>query len=411
MKTALHINTVRVRKDFPILSRKIHGKPLVYLDNAATTQKPLQVIDAVVNFYTQHNANIHRGLHTLSEEATLLYEEAHGVVANFIHAIPEEIIFTRNTTESINLVAYAWGEENIRKGDEVVISQLEHHSNFVPWQQLCIRKQAKFIILPLTSDGMLDMKKARSLISKRTRLVAIAHVSNVLGTILPIKEVAALAHKVGALILVDGAQSAPHMPINVKDLDADFFAFSAHKMLGPTGIGVLYAKQAFLEKMRPFLYGGGMINEVHNVRSTWNELPWKFEAGTPNVAGGVGFAAAIRYLEKVGMGNILKHEQELVGYTLSLLKKNPGITIYGPKRIESRGGVISFNVRGIHSHDLSTLLDHEGIAIRGGHHCAMPLMEMMHLPSTSRASFYSYNTKEECDALAEGIKKAQKVFA
>lgn len=401
---------MNVRKDFPILKRKIHGKPLVYFDNAATTQKPQVVIDALTNFYSQHNANIHRGLHTLSEESTQMYEDAHNVVAQFIGALPQEIIFTRNTTESINLVAYSWAEKNIAKGDEIVISQMEHHANFVPWQQLCLQKQAKLVILPLI-DGMIDMKIAKSLITKKSRLVALAHVSNALGTINPIKEFAKLAHNVGALLLVDAAQSVPHLPVNVKDLDVDFLAFSAHKMLGPTGIGVLYARHALLQNMKPFLFGGDMIHEVHNAYSTWNELPWKFEAGTPNIADGIAFAEAIKYLSKYGMDNVRKHEIELLTYALSQLRKDKSIAIYGPKDVKDRGGVISFNLASIHPHDVATVLDHQGIAIRAGHHCAMPLMESLKLPATCRISFYIYNTIEEIDVFIGALKKVKKVLA
>ena len=401
----------KTRPDFPILSRKVHEKPLVYLDSAATTQKPKQVIEAMNFYYKNYNANVHRGIHKLSEEASLMYEGAHRKVAEFIGASGiEEIIFTKNTTESINLLAYTL-TKNLKPGDEIIISQMEHHSNFVPWQQIAKDRKLTLKFIEIDSEGKLKLDSLKKLLTNKTKIVSITHVSNVLGTINPIKEMARLAHEKGALFVVDGAQSVPHMPINVRDLDCDFFAFSGHKMLGPTGIGVLYGKKHLLEKLPPFLTGGGTIREVRFDDSTWEKLPWKFEAGTPPIAEAAGLAAAIDYLQSIGMEKIRSHEIELTKYALKKMATVPGIVVYGPKKAEDRGGVISFNLGSIHSHDLSTLLDHEGIAIRGGHHCAMPLMSVLGINDTSRASFYIYNTKNEIDHFIEVLKKCADLFS
>jgi cysteine desulfurase/selenocysteine lyase len=400
-----------VRRDFPILNRTVHGKPLVYLDNAATTQKPQVVIDALVEYYTQHNANIHRGLHLLAEEATTLYEETRIKVARFINA-PDahEVVFTRNTTESINLVANAWGRTFLKPGDEIVLSEMEHHSNLVPWQLIARATGARLVFLHVTDDGELDLEEARRKIGARTRLVSIVHMSNVLGTINPVKELAELAHAQGAVMLVDGAQSVPHLPVDVRDLDCDFLAFSAHKMAGPTGVGVLWARREILEAMGPFLGGGDMIRLVKLEESTWNDVPYKFEAGTPNIADVVAFSAAIDYLNELGMANVREHELDLTRYALDCLRTLDGIRIFGPLDPERRGGVIAFNVGDIHPHDLGQILDSYGIAIRAGHHCAQPLMRRFDVAATARASFYVYNEKREIDALIEGLNAAAEFF-
>ncbi len=403
-------NIQNIRSDFPILARKIHGKALVYLDSAATAQKPRQVIETEKEFYEQHNANIHRGVYKLSEEATIAYESAHDTVAEFINAAPQEIIFTRNTTESINLVSYAWGLENLRKGDEIVLTQLEHHSNIVPWQQIAKKTHAVVKFIPIQKNGTLDMDAAAKMISEKTRMVAAGHVSNALGTVNDIKALAKLAHAQGALFLSDAAQAVPHFPVDVKALDVDFMAFSGHKMLAPTGIGVLYGRKKILEMMQPFLSGGDMIREVAFEKTTFNDLPWKFEAGTSNIAGGIGLGAAVDYLNQVGMEKIHNHVMQLTAYAYSELQKDPDITLYGPE-LSKRSGIISFNLKGVHPHDLAQVLDHEGIAIRGGHHCAMPLMDLLGISSTSRASFYLYNTMQEVDAFITAVQKAKKVFS
>ncbi len=402
-----------IRNDFPILSRKINGKPLVYLDNAATTQKPNKVIESIQNYYSKHNANVHRSIHKLSEEATKIYETSHEKTSNFIGSKKEEIIFTKNTTESINLVMYSWGMKNINKGDEIVLSQMEHHSNLVPWQQLAITKNAKLKFLEIDkTTGELLPNEAEKKITKKTKLVAICHMSNVLGTINPVENITKIAHDSNSLVLIDAAQSVPHFKVDVKKIDCDFLAFSAHKMLGPTGIGILYAKKSILEQMPPFLFGGDMISFVSYENAKWNDLPWKFEAGTPNIAGAAGLSFAVDYLNKIGMENIYSHEIELTKYALEKLQDLPKITIYGNSNVKNnkRGGVISFNLADIHPHDLSTLLDKGGIAIRGGYHCAMPLIKLLGINATSRASFYLYNTKEEIDIMIESLKKAAKIF-
>src|SRR3989338_1352313 len=368
-KTTLNIE--QIRKDFPILKRKIHGKQLVYLDNAATSQKPIQVIEAITDYYKNHNANIHRSIHTLGEEATKGYEEAHDKVAEFINADSyQNIVFTKNTTEAINLLAYSLTSK-LKKGDEIVISEMEHHSNFVPWQQLAKQRNLKLKFIKINEEGMLDAESVNNNVTKKTKIVSLTHVSNVLGTINPIKGIAKLAHENGALMIADCAQSIPHIPIDIKSLDIDFCAFSGNKMLGPTGIGALYGKMELLEEMQPFLYGGEMIREVNFDDTKFNDLPWKFEAGTMNIVEGIGLGVAIDYLNKIGMGNIQKRDEELVGYAMKRLKEIKGLAIYGP---EERGAVISFNVKGVHAHDVSQILDSEGIAIRAGHHCCMPLM-------------------------------------
>lgn len=408
-KQILDVQTIRW--DFPILSRTIHGWPLVYLDNAATSQKPVQVIQALTDFYTTHNANIHRGVHGLAQEATEAYENARAKVARFIGAAaPEQCVFTRNTTESINLVAYAWGCKHVGPGDEVLVTQLEHHSNLVPWQLLTQEKGGTVRYIPLSPDGTLDLSDIHSLLTERTKILAVAHMSNVLGTINPVAGLARMAHEVGALCLVDGAQSVPHLPVDVQELDCDFLAFSAHKMLGPTGVGVLYARPALLESMPPFLGGGSMIREVTWEGSTWNDVPWKFEAGTPNIADVAAFGAAIDYLESLRMEHVRAHERELTAYALEAVASIPGVRLYGPLNPDERGGVVTFNVDGVHPHDVATILDSEGIAIRAGHHCARPLHQWLDVPATVRASFYVYNTPEEVDALVRGISRVKEVF-
>jgi cysteine desulfurase / selenocysteine lyase len=398
-----------IRRDFPILSREIHGRPLVYLDSAASSQKPLAVIEAVCHYYMTSHANIHRGVYALSEEATLAYEQAHEKIARFINAEFEEVVFTKNTTEALNLVAYAWGLHNLQKGDEVLLSQLEHHSNIVPWQQIAKRTGALVRYISIDSQGQLDMEHAASLIGPRTKIVSVTQVSNVLGTVNPIYELGQMAHAQGALLCVDGAQSIPHMAIDVRALDCDFFAFSGHKMLGPTGIGGLYGKRALLESMEPFLFGGDMISEVTFERATWNELPWKFEAGTPPIAQGVGLGVAVEYLQKLGMQRIHAYEQTLVSYALKQMQHIQDLECYGPMA-SARGGVVSFNLAGVHPHDMASILDQHGVAIRGGHHCAMPLMQVLGVNGTCRASFYIYNTADEVDVLIEAIGEARRIL-
>ena len=405
------LEIMQIKKDFPILSRKINGKGLIYLDNSATTQKPLQVIEAMNEYYKTYNANVHRGIHKLSEEATLAYEEAHQKVANFINAQFEEIIFTKNTTESLNLLAYSLSNE-INENDEIIISQMEHHSNIVPWQQLAKRKKAKLHYAKITDDGKLDLDHLNSLINNKTKIVSLTHMSNVLGTINPVKEMGKIAHDNNALFVVDGAQSVPHFSIDIKKINCDFLCFSGHKMLGPTGIGVLFGKKELLEDMSPFLFGGDMIKEVKFNDSIWNDLPWKFEAGTPNIAEGIGLGVAIDYLKKIGMENVEEHGKNLVRYGLKKLDIEH-VEIYGPK--SDRGPVLSFNCFDkqnnlIHAHDVSSILDTEGIAIRGGHHCAMPLMSILNINGSARASLYIYNTKEDIDRLIEGLDKVKKIF-
>ena len=401
----------KIRQDFPILSREVYGLPLVYLDNAATSQKPRSVIQALVDYYEGYNSNVHRGVHALSMEATDRYEEAREKVARFIGAeTPESIVWTRNTTEGINLVANTWARENIKAGDEIVVSHIEHHSNLVPWQRVAKEKGAALRFLPMADDGSMDMDAVDSIITPRTRLLAVVHTSNSLGTIHPIKELSARARAVGAAVLIDGAQSVPHMPVDVDDLDCDFLAFSGHKMLGPTGIGALYAKQDVLEQMEPFLTGGEMVLEVSYEDASWNELPMRFEAGTPNIGDAIALGAAVDYLDALGMDNVRAHEVALTQYALKRFQELEELDVFGPPEPEKRGGIVSFNSGDVHPHDLGTVLDRQGIAIRTGHHCTMPLMRKMGLAATARASFYVYNTEEEVDLLVDGLKEALRYF-
>lgn len=400
----------RIRADFPILSRQVHGKPLVFLDSAASSQKPLAVLEAMERAYRECYANVHRGVYTLSEEATCSYEEARDKVASFINArVREEIVFTRNTTESINLVAYSWGRSNIGPGDRILLTEMEHHSNLVPWQLLAQEKGAELVYLPITDDGFLQMDRLDELLDERVRLVAFTMMSNVLGTITPAKELVERAHAVGAVVLVDGAQGVPHLPVDVQELGCDFLAFSGHKMCGPSGIGVLYGREELLEAMPPFLSGGDMIRRVEFHRATWNDLPWKFEAGTPAIVEGIGLGAAVDYLEGFGMEAIAAHERETVTYAMERLSALPGMQIVGPPA-RARGGVVAFSFRGIHPHDLAHLLDLEGVAVRAGHHCAQPLHARLGLTATTRASFYLYNTPDEADRLAEALEKAARAL-
>jgi cysteine desulfurase/selenocysteine lyase len=405
------VNSYELRNDFPIFRKKINGKELVYLDNASTTQKPNSVIESITDFYMNYNSNIHRAVYQLAEEATALYEQSREKIANFINVRPEEIIFTRNTTESINLIAHSWARTNLKKDDGIAITELEHHSNIVPWQILSQEIGTRLEYVGIDDNGFLDLEYLIELISsKKVKLVSLSHMSNVLGTIVPIERIIKIAHENNIPVLVDGAQSVPHMPVDVKKMDCDFLVFSAHKMLGPTGVGVLYAKKEFLEKMRPFMGGGDMIKEVFKFHTNYNEVPYKFEAGTPNIADVVGFGAAIDYLEKIGMENVRKHEIDLTEYALKSILSIKYVTVYGPKDPNYRGGVISFNIADIHPHDLATIMNDHGIAIRSGHHCAQVLMQRLDVPATSRASFYIYNTKEEIDKFVNAIKEAGRIF-
>ena len=404
------LDPLALRADFPILARKVHGKPLAYLDNAASAQKPRAVIEALDEFYRVHYANVHRGVHILSEEATAAYEGARDKVAAFINAPARcGVIFTRNTTEAINLVAYTWGRANVGPGDRVVVTEMEHHSNLVPWQLLTREVGAELTYVSVTDEGGLDLESLDRLLQGPVKLVAFTHVSNVLGTVNPAREIVVRAHAAGARVLVDAAQSVPHLPVDVRALDCDFLAFSGHKMCGPTGIGVLYGRPGLLKEMEPFLAGGGMIRRVKRTNATWNDLPWKFEAGTSAIAEAVGLGAAVDYLSAVGMDAVWAHEQELATYALERLAEVPGVRVIGPPAGE-RSGVVAFTIASIHPHDLAQALDWEGVAIRAGHHCAQPLHERFGLEATARASFYLYNTREEVDRLVEGIKKAQSWF-
>ncbi len=405
------LDVTAIRRDFPILEEIVNGKTVAYLDNGASSLRPEQMIASMLEYFHKYNANIHRGVYRWSEDATRRYERAHVKVAKFINASSaREVIFTRNTSESINLVAYSWGRANIREGDEIVSTVMEHHSNIVPWQVLAAEKGAKLRYIPITPDGFLDLSQIDQIINEKTKLVALTHMSNVLGTLNPIQIIVEKAHAVGAVVLVDGAQSVPHMPVDVQALGCDFFAFSGHKMLGPTGIGVLWGKQQILQDMPPFLTGGDMIRDVTLERSTWNDLPWKFEAGTPSIAEGIGLGAAVDYLQNLGMDKVRAHEVELTRYALAHIKEVPDMVIYGPRKAEEKGGIISFNLGDIHPHDLATLLDREGVAVRAGHHCCQPLIEKLEVPATTRASFYVYNTPEEVDRLVDALYKARKVF-
>jgi len=418
------LDVLKIREDFPILKRKIKGKPIVYLDSAASSLKPRQVLEAMDKYYTQYGINIFRGIYKLSQEATEEYEKAREKVARFIGAKDaREIIFVRNATEAINLVAYAWGRANINEKSEIVSTVMEHHANLVPWQQLALETGATIKYLDIDEEGKLKTQNSKlktksqmlnleKVITKDTKIVALTYISNVLGTINPIKEITAQAKRINpkCLVLIDGAQAAPHLKVDVADLNCDFYAFSGHKMLGPMGIGVLWGKYELLNKMLPFQLGGEMIREVYLERTVFAEPPVKFEAGTPNVAGAIGLGAAIDYLENLGMENVRKHEEELTNYALEQFNNLNYLTIYGPKEPEDRGGVIAFNVYGVHAHDLAQVLDEENICIRSGHHCAMPLHRRLGIPASARASFYIYNTKEEIDKLVEGIKRAKKIF-
>lgn len=407
------LDVSKIREDFPILKRKVSGnKSLVYLDNAATTQKPLAVINAINDYYMNYNSNIHRAVHQLAEEATLAYENTRDKIAKFINArSTEEIVFTRNTTEAINLVSYSWGRDNITQGDLVVITEIEHHSNIVPWQILTHEKGAKLEYIGIDDEGYLKMDDFyRYLESDKVKLISVSHMSNVLGTIIPINEIIQAAHKRAIPIMVDGAQSVPHMPVDVQKLDCDFMAFSAHKMLGPTGVGVLYVKKQILDKMRPFIGGGDMIKEVHKQETRYNDLPYKFEGGTPNIADVIGFGAAIDYLSEIGMERIREHEIELTRYAIKQIMGVKGVTLYGPQDANHRGGVVSFNIGDIHPHDLATIMNDYGVAIRSGHHCAQVLMERLDVSATSRASFYIYNSKEEVDVFIKALEQARRLF-
>lgn len=400
----------KVKLDFPILKRQVNGKPLVYLDSGATSQKPKVVLDSERNYYEQHNANVHRGAHTLGDEATQLYGEAREKVAKFIGARSEEVIFVRNTTEAINLVAYAWGLDNLKKGDVVVTTIMEHHGNMVPWQEVARRTGAIVEVVGITEDGQIDMDDYRTKLKLKPKMVAFVHVSNALGTINPVKEMTKLAHKAGALVLIDGAQAVPHMRVDVSEIGCDFYAFSGHKMLAPMGIGVLWGSRTVLEGMSPFLTGGGMINEVYTDHSTWVEVPEKFEAGTPNVAGAVGLARAREYLEKLGMEQVREHDKSIVEYTLEKLGNLENIKILGTLDSELRSGSVSFEYKGVHAHDVATVLDSEGVAVRSGHHCTMPLHNHLGIAASIRSSFNVYTTKDDIDALIKALEKVKTIF-
>jgi cysteine desulfurase/selenocysteine lyase len=410
-RAAPPLDVTRIRADFPILQRQVNGHPLVYLDNAASSQKPRQVIDALVDFYTRINANVHRGVHTLSVEATEAYEAARERLGRFVGTDdPNEVVFVRNTTEGLNLVAACWGRANLRPGDEILATTLEHHSSLVPWQRVAQDTGAHIALVRLTPDGLVDLDHLRQLLSPRTRVLAIAHASNVLGTISDLPLIAELAHAVGAIVVADGAQSVPHLPTDVRALGVDFLAFSGHKMLGPMGSGVLWGRRELLEAMPPFLGGGGMIREVYDDYATWAPLPEKFDAGTPSVADSVALAVAADYLDGLGMRNVREHEVELTGYALERLASVPDITVYGPLDPRSRTGVVSFNLEGVHPHDAGTILDEAGVAVRASHHCCQPLHRKLDVAATLRASFYVYNTADEVDALVDAMATARRVY-
>lgn len=410
-KKMMTFNVNKIRADFPILKRRIGGRPLVYLDSAATSQKPKQVIDAIRRYYTEYNANVHRGLHRLSEQATVAFEQSRDKFAQFIGAkTSKEIVFVRNTTEALNLVIFSWGRTNLRAGDRILLTESEHHSNIVPWQMLSKEKGIKLDYVRIDDDGILDWDSFNELIKEGPKALSLAHVSNALGTINPVKQMAREAHKVGAIVVVDAAQSVPHMPVNVADLECDFMAVSGHKMLGPTGIGVLYGRYDLLDHMEPVMGGGEMIREVHLQDARWNDLPWKFEAGTPNIEGAIGLGVAVDYLSRLGMENVRRHEKDITKYALDQLADVKGLVLYGTRDVEKRGAAISFNLGDIHAHDLATILDTQGIAIRSGHHCAQPLMERLRVPATARASFYIYSTKKEVDILVRALESARKMF-
>ncbi len=412
MEKLATINIPRIREDFPVLKRQVNGKPLIYFDNAATSQKPEVVIETTDRYYREYNANIHRGIHKLAEEATLAHEEAREKIAKFINARhTEEIIFTRNATEAINLVAYAWGRANVGKGEKIVLTIMEHHSNIVPWQLLAQERGARVEYVKIDEEGMLRQDEVLELIDEKTKIVCMTQASNVLGTVNPVRDIGRVAHRFGAMFLVDAAQSVPHMRVDVRDIDCDFFAFSGHKMMGPTGIGVLYGKIEHLQNMPPFLGGGEMIREVHTTGASWKDIPYKYEAGTPNIVGAIGLGAAVDYLRGIGMESVHDHERAITSYAMKRMSEVKDLVMYGPGDIARRVGVVSFNLGDIHAHDLASILDEEGIAIRSGHHCAQPLMEFLKVPATSRASFYIYNTKEEVDVFINALEKARKLFA
>lgn len=405
------MNIKEIRHQFPILNQNINGHPLIYLDSAATSQKPVVVIEALENYYKKYNSNVHRGAHTLGNIATDAFENAREKVKTFIHAKESaEIVFTRSTTASLNLVAQCYVREFLREGDEILITLMEHHSNLIPWQQAAKATGATLKFIPIQTDGTIHLKDVENAVTAKTKFISITHVSNVMGTIHPVKEIAEIAHRHGAVICIDAAQSAPHLRLNVQDLDCDFLAISGHKMAGPTGIGVLYGKRTLLEKMRPYEYGGEMIDFVDLYDSTWKELPWKLEGGTPNIAGAIGLAAAIDFLEQLGLDQISRHEQQLVTYALEKLSSIEGISVYGPKQPDHRSGLVTFNLRDVHPHDVATILDAQGIAIRAGHHCCQPLMKWLNVSATARASFYLYNTEADIDALVNGLKQAKTYF-
>ena len=408
------LDVYKIRQDFPILKRSLkNGKKLVYLDNAATTQKPMQVINAICKYYSEYNSNIHRAVYQIAEEATEEYEKTRDSICKFINARhPEEIIFTRNTTESINLIAHSWGKNNIRKGNKIILTDYEHHSNIVPWQMLCDAKGARINYMDTDDNGYLNLESLSNYLNDKgkTKLISLSHMSNVLGTIYPVKEIIKIAHEKSIPVVLDGAQSVPHMETDVQDTDCDFLAFSAHKMLGPTGVGILYVKKEILESMPPFITGGDMIKEVHKNNTVFNDLPYRFEGGTPNIADVIGFNASIEYLNGIGMENIREHETDLIKYLYDSIKDIKNIKIYGPEIIKDRGGLVSFNIDGVHRHDCATILNDFGVAIRSGHHCAQVLMEKLDIVASSRASLYIYNTKEEVDIFVDALNDVRRVL-
>jgi cysteine desulfurase / selenocysteine lyase len=411
MTTAAGVDPAAIRGDFPILDREVRGKPLVYLDSANTSQKPRQVLDAMADYYERHNANVHRAVHTLSEEATHLFEQARGKVARFVGAAERATVFTKNASEAINLVAYAWGLRNLREGDEILVTEMEHHSNLVPWQLVAGMTGARVRAVPVTGDHLLDLDALDNLLGGRTRMVAVSAMSNMLGTLNPVPAVAERAHAAGALVLADAAQAVPHAGARLDELGVDFLAFTGHKMLGPMGVGVLAAREEVLQGMEPFLGGGEMIRDVTIEGSTWNDIPWRFEAGTPNVAEAVGLGAAVDYLRALGMDRVRAAEADLTAYALKRLGEVQGLRVYGPAEVEHRGGVVSFTLGSIHPHDVAQVLDEEGIAVRAGHHCTMPLHRRLGVQATTRASFSVYSTADEVDALVAGLEKAARFFA
>ena len=399
-----------IREDFPILSQRVHGKPLVYLDSAATSQKPRQVLDTYLRFYEEYNANVHRGVYSIAERATAEYEGARAKVARFIGAAgPEEIVFTRNVTEALNLVAYSWGRRQVGPGDEILLTEMEHHSDLVPWQFVARECGARLRHVPFDADGRLDMDEFRRLLTARTKIVALTHVSNTFGTVNPVAEIAREARARGATVVVDGAQSAPHRPVDVRALGCDFFGFTGHKMLAPMGIGVLWGRRDLLERMEPFLGGGEMISDVWLDRATWNDLPWKFEAGTPNAAGAIALGAAVDYLERLGMDAVAAHEREITAYAVARLREVPGTHLLGPATGD-RGGVVAFSMDGVHPHDVAQVLDEEGVCVRAGHHCAKPLHRKLGIGASARASFYVYTVREEIDVLVTGLRRVRELF-